>query len=167
MTRITHRTAFGGLAAAWLFVAAPLPAAAADSLELHNAVFQEVDVTAADGTTHRERVPAEKVVPGSEVIYVITYHNTGAQPATDVVITNPIPDALAYRPELGPGPSALPEVSVDAGKSWGALASLKVKGADGKPRAAQGSDVTHVRWKLRDPIRAGEEGSVSYRAVLE
>jgi hypothetical protein len=58
-------------------------------------------------------------------------------------------------------------VSVDAGKSWGALASLKVKGADGKPRAAQGSDVTHVRWKLRDPVRAGEQGSVSYRAVLE
>ena len=41
---------------------------------------------------------------------------------------------------------------MDAGKSWGALASLTVKGEDGKPRAAQGSDVTHVRWKLREPV---------------
>src|SRR5262249_5357098 len=139
--------------------------AAQDALELRNAVFQEVDVKAADGTTHRERVPAAKVVPGSEVIYVITYKNNGKQPAADVVITNPIPKELAYRPETGTG--AAPEVSVDAGKSWGALASLSVKGADGKPRPAQGNDVTHVRWKLHAPLKPGEEGTVSYRAVLE
>lgn len=167
MTRRENRTALGGIAAVCLLFAAALPAAAADTLELRNAVFQEVDVTAADGSTHRERVPAVKVVPGSEVIYVISYRNAGKQPATEVVITNPIPAELAYRPEQGPGPSAAPEVSVDAGKSWGPLASLSVKGADGKPRAAQGSDVTHVRWKLREPVRAGEQGSVSYRAVLE
>jgi uncharacterized repeat protein (TIGR01451 family) len=153
-------------AACLLFAVAPA-VAAQDTLELRNAVFQEVDVKAADGTMHKERVPAAKVVPGTEVIYVITYRNSGKQPATDVVITNPIPEELAYRPEQGPGPSAAPEVSVDAGKSWGALASLKVTGDDGKPRAAQGSDVTHVRWKLGAPVKAGEQGSVSYRAVLE
>ena len=62
-------------------------------------MFQEVDVKAADGTMHNERVPAAKVVPGTEVIYVITYRNAGKQPATEVVITNPIPAELAYRPE--------------------------------------------------------------------
>jgi uncharacterized repeat protein (TIGR01451 family) len=166
MTLRQQRIALGALAAALLWLPA-LPALAADTLELRNAVFQEVDVTAPDGTTHKERVPAAKVVPGSEVIYVITYKNTGKQPAADVVITNPIPTELAYKPELGPATSATPEVSVDAGKSWGALASLTVKGPDGKPRAAQGSDVTHVRWKIGAPVRAGEQGSVSYRAVLE
>ena len=155
------------LVAACLLLAVVPAAAAQDTLELKNAVFQEVDVKAADGTTHKERVPAATVVPGTEVIYVITYHNVGKQPAADVVITNPIPAELAYRPEPQPGPSAAPEVSVDAGKSWGALAKLVVTGEDGKPRPAQGSDVTHVRWKLRAPVKAGEEGSVSYRAVLE
>ena len=130
-------------------------------------MFQEVDVTDADGKTHRERVPAAKVVPGSEVIYVITYRNAGAQPATGVVITNPIPTELAYQPQPGPGPSAVPDVSVDAGASFGALASLSVKDAEGKPRPAQGSDVTHVRWQLREPVAPGAQGSVSYRAVLE
>jgi uncharacterized repeat protein (TIGR01451 family) len=96
-------------------------------------VFQEVDVKAADGTMHKERVPAATVVPGTEVIYVITYHNVGKQPAADVVITNPIPAELAYRPEPGPGPSAAPEVSVDAGKSWGALA---IALGDGRRRQA-------------------------------
>jgi uncharacterized repeat protein (TIGR01451 family) len=167
MSRILRVSALAAIPAAWLLFAAAVPAAAADTLELKNAVYQEVDVKAEDGTTHRERVPAAKVVPGSEVIYVITYRNTGKQPATDVVITNPIPAELAYRPEPGPGPSTAPEVSVDSGKSWGALASLSVRGADGKPRAAQGSDVTHLRWKLGNPIRAGEQGSVSYRAVLQ
>lgn len=156
-----------GLAAACLLLAVAPAVAAQDTLELRNAVYQEVDVVDADGTMHRERVPAAKVVPGTEVIYVITYHNVGKQPATEVVITNPIPAELAYRPEQGPGPSAAPEVSVDAGKSWGALAKLTVKGDDGKPRAAQGSDVTHVRWMLSKPVKPGEQGSVSYRAVLE
>ena len=154
------------LVAACLLLAVAPAIAAQDTLELRNAVFQEVDVKNADGTTHRERVPAAKVVPGTEVIYVITYHNAGKQPATDVVITNPIPAELAYQPETGSA-SVAPEVSVDAGKTWGALASLTVKGADGKPRPAQGGDVTHVRWKLGKPVAAGETGSVSYRAVLE
>ena len=155
------------LVAACLLLAVAPVAAAQDTLELRNSVFQDVEVKAADGTVRKERVPAAKVVPGSEVIYVITYQNVGKQPATDVVITNPIPTELAYRPEPEPGPTAAPEVSVDAGKSWGALAKLSVKGDDGKPRPAQGSDVTHVRWKLRTPVKAGEQGSVSYRAVLE
>ena len=77
-------------------------------------MYQEVDVVNADGTTHTERVPAAKVVPGTEVIYVITYHNVGKQPATEVVITNPIPAELAYRPEQGPGPTAAPEVATAA-----------------------------------------------------
>ena len=155
------------LVAACLLLAVAPAVAAQDTLELRNAVFQDVEVKAADGTMRKERVPAAKVVPGSEVIYVITYQNVGKQPATDVVITNPIPSELAYRPEPQPGPTAAPEVSVDAGKSWGALAKLVVTGDDGKPRPAQGSDVTHVRWKLRTPVKAGEQGSVSYRAVLE
>jgi uncharacterized repeat protein (TIGR01451 family) len=167
MNRLAHRHVLGGLAAACLLLAVAPAVAAQDTLELRNAVFQEVDVKAADGTMHKERVPAAKVVPGTEVIYVITYHNAGKQPAAEVVITNPIPAELAYRPEAEPGPNMAPEVSVDSGKSWGALAQLKVTGADGKPRPAQGSDVTHVRWKLRTPVKAGEQGSVSYRAVLE
>ena len=142
-------------------------ALAQNGLELRNEVFQEIDVKAADGTVRRERVPAAKVVPGTEVIYVITYRNGGSKPATDVVITNPIPTELAYQPQQGPGPSAVPDVSVDAGTSFGALASLSVKGTDGKPRPAQGSDVTHVRWQLREPVAPGAQGSVSYRAVLE
>jgi uncharacterized repeat protein (TIGR01451 family) len=167
MTRRPNRAALGVIAAAGLLIAAAVPAKAAGTLELTNAVFQEQEVTGADGTAHRERVPADKVAPGSEVIYVITYHNTGKKPATDVVITNPVPKELAYQPELGPGPSIAPEVSVDSGRTWGALASLAVTGADGKSRAAQGRDVTHVRWKLPAPVRAGEQGSVTYRAVLQ
>jgi uncharacterized repeat protein (TIGR01451 family) len=165
MNRIAH--CIGRLAAACVLLAVAPAVAAQDTLELKNAVYQEVDVKAADGTMHKERVPAAKVVPGTEVIYVITYHNVGKQPASEVVITNPIPAELAYRPEPGPGPSAAPEVSVDSGKTWGALASLSVKGPDGAMRPAQGSDVTHVRWKLGTPVKVGEQGSVSYRAVLE
>ena len=154
------------IATAWLLAWAP-QALAADTLELRNEVFQEVDVKDADGSTHRERVPAAKVVPGTEVIYVITYRNAGKQPAANVVITNPIPAELAYQPERGPAPSATPDVSVDSGTRFGALASLSVKDAEGKPRPAQGSDVTHLRWRLREPVAPGAQGSVSYRAVLE
>jgi hypothetical protein len=49
-------------------------------------------------------------------------------------------------------------VSVDAGKSWGPLAKLTVRGADGAPRPAQGSDVTHLRWKLGKPVARRRDG---------
>jgi uncharacterized repeat protein (TIGR01451 family) len=142
-------------------------AGAQGSLQLTNEVFQEVTTTGADGKKTVKRVPATTVVPGTEVIYVVTYKNVGTQPAENVVVTNPVPKELALKSESTAVPGTTVEYSVDGGKTYGALATLRVVGADGKPRAALAGDVTHVRWKLARAVKPGEQGSVSLRAVLK
>jgi uncharacterized repeat protein (TIGR01451 family) len=142
-------------------------AMAQGTLQLTNEVFQEVTSTDAAGKKSVKRVPATTVVPGTEVIYVVTYKNVGAQPADNVVITNPVPKELALKSESAAAAGASVEYSVDGGKTYGALAALRVTGSDGKPRPAQAADVTHVRWKLARAVKPGEQGSVSLRAVLK
>jgi uncharacterized repeat protein (TIGR01451 family) len=141
-------------------------AAAEGTLELTNEVFQEVEKKDDAGKVRVERVPAAKAVPGSEVIYVITYRNVGTQPAENVVVSNPVPAELAYKGDAGFVRNGAIEVSVDGGASYGALEALRVSAADGTTRAAQASDVTNVRWKVRGAVRPGQQGSVSYRAVI-
>lgn len=155
------------IASLLLSLLAVTPALAQDTLELTAQVLQEVESRGKDGKVRKQRVPAAKVVPGTEVIYVITYRNKGAQPAEKVVINNPVPAELAYKGSSASGQNAKFEVSVDGGASYGVLPSLRVTGADGKPRPAQPADVTHLRWTLARTVAPGAEGTVSYRAVLK
>ena len=134
---------------------------AAGKLEIENAVFQEVEVQTEDGRTEIQQVPATRVVPGTEVVYVINYSNVGDGPVEDVTITNPIPQALVFVDAAGAVP--LTDVSVDGGDAFGSLADLTVAGPDGAPRAAEPADVTHLRWLL-PALPAGGEGAVSFRA---
>lgn len=132
------------------------------ALEIKNEVFQEVEVKGPDGKADRKSVPASLVLPGTEVQYVVTYTNKGDQTAGQVAITNPIPKELEYVSAAG----GEAEVSVD-GKTYGPLASLKVTEADGSERPAKASDVTHVRWRIANPVKPGEQGKVSFRAKLK
>ncbi len=140
---------------------------AAGTVELTVKSLQEVQVTDKNGKITKKTVPVAKVVPGDEVIYVISYANKGKQPADNVVITNPVPAPVAFRAGTSAAAGATDTVSVDGGKTFGKLEALAVPGADGKPRAATGADVTHVQWKLNAPVKAGASGSVSYRVVIE
>jgi uncharacterized repeat protein (TIGR01451 family) len=155
-----------GLAAVMFALGVAAAAQATDTLQLTNQVYQEIEKPLPDGTVRKELVPAAKVVPGTEVLYVITYRNVGSEPADDVVITNPLAKELAYRPESAAGIKTRVEVSVDGGGSFGALVSLKVSDGQGGTRSAQAGDVTHLRWKLAEPVEPQGEGEVSFRAVL-
>jgi len=153
-------------ASLFALVAAAGIAFAQDTLQLKNEVFQEVETTGADGKKQTRRVPAAKIVPGTDVIYVITYRNAGSKAAEKVVISNPLPKDLAYRGDSASGKGTRFEVSVDGGTTFGSLPGLRVAAADGKSRPAQPADVTHLRWTLAQPVAPGAEGSVSYRATL-
>ena len=138
----------------------------AAGLELKSEAFQDVSVKGKDGKVQRKRQAVATAVPGSEVVYVISYRNSGAKPAADVVINNPVPSEVLYVAGSAEGAGTRTEVSVDGGKQYGILAALQVKGADGKPRAARAEDVTHLRWTVLGAVAPGKEGSVSYRAVV-
>jgi len=141
---------------------APLTAQAANEVALTSAVFVEKSVPQADGKPRLVLEEPRTVVPGDKLVFVLGYRNQGAKPATDFVVTNPLPTAVAYQ---GAADNAA-VVSVDGGKSWGALGALKVRKADGTARPAYPEDVTHVRWTMKTPIPVGAEGKLSFRGVV-
>lgn len=147
-----------------LFAAlAPAPVMAANQVSLDNAVFVERISIDANG---KPRVLLEEpkiVVPGDRLVFVLNYRNAGAQPADRFVITNPLPVAVQFQ-EAGDSNMV---VSVDGGRAWGQLASLKVAQTDGTRRSAQPADVTHVRWAFQQPIPVGGAGKLMFRGVVK
>lgn len=125
-------------------------------------LFTETYVTGKDGAIERKLVPSARIVPGDRLVYVVTYRNAGRQPAADVVVTNPVPKHVEFAGDETAGA----EMSIDGGKSWGALASLTVRNADGSVRPARRADVTHLRWRM-PPLAAGAEGQVTFKARLK
>ena len=146
-------------AAAALALAAGLAGPAfAQAVELKGDVKVVRQVIENGKTTETLEEP-NKVLPGDKLVFTTRYTNGGAQPATDFVVTNPLPGPVKLARVNGF------EVSVDGGRTFGALAALKATGADGKPRAAELADVTHVRWRVAS-IAPGASGEVKYFAEV-
>ena len=140
----------------------PVAALADGAISTKITSFVEKTVPGINGASKLVLQEPKQVYPGDKIVYVLSYHNSGAQPATNFAITDPIPQHLVF--DGTPDSSAL--VSVDGGKSWGALGALKVSSSSGV-RAARPEDVTHVRWALKTAIPAGAEGKLSFRGTVK
>jgi uncharacterized repeat protein (TIGR01451 family) len=144
-------------------VSAAAASAAPTDVTLNNAVFVEHVRMDAQGRRTVAFDPPQVVTPGDHLVFVLTYRNGGAQPATGFAVTNPIPPAVAF--ERSDDANAV--VSVDGGRTWGALATLTVSQPDGTRRPAAAADVTHVRWSFSQPIPAGAEGRLTFRGIVK
>jgi uncharacterized repeat protein (TIGR01451 family) len=138
-------------------------AEAQNNVTLNNQVFVEHVRVDAQGRRNVVLDPPGVVTPGDHLVFVLTYRNGGQQPATGFAVTNPIPPAVAF--ERSDDAGAM--VSVDGGRTWGALAALTVAQPDGSRRPAVAADVTHVRWAFSQPIPAGAEGRLSFRGIVK
>jgi uncharacterized repeat protein (TIGR01451 family) len=136
-------------------------------VELKMAAEKEIEVTGANGEKIVQRVPAEKVIPGDEVIYTITYVNNGDEPAENLVVKNPIPEHMKYVAGSATGESSVITYSVDNGKSFDAPEKLTVKDAKGNMAPAKSTDYTNIRWTLSKSVAPKTSGLVSFRARLE
>jgi uncharacterized repeat protein (TIGR01451 family) len=146
-----------------LALLAPAAASAAQDVSLSSQVLVERVKTGPDGKAVTVREEPGVVTPGDRLVFLVSYKNGGAQPATGFTLTNPIPQAVAF---TGTEDSSA-IFSVDGGKSWGALASLKVVQADGTGRPATPADVTDIRWSFGKPIAAGSGGELSFKGVVK
>lgn len=151
------------LAAAALAAPAIAQHAAPAPVSLSSKIFVAKRVTDAQGKTKNVLVSPDRVLPGDPLAVVLDYENRGTRPATAFVIDNPIPAAVTFTGVE----QAWAVVSIDGGKSYGPLATLKVKKADGTLRAAIPQDVTHVRWKFAQPIAPGAKGKVTYFGLVK
>lgn len=137
-------------------VAAPAFAQGTVALKGDVKVVRQV---AENGKTVEKLEDPNQVLPGDRLVFTTRYTNGSDKQVDDFVVTNPLPAPV----KLAKVDSF--EVSVDGGKTFGALAALRAAGADGKPRAAELGDVTHVRWRVAS-IAPGASGEVKYLAEV-
>lgn len=142
--------------------AVPVAAQAAGNVALTSEMLVERVVKASDGSAKTVLDAPKSVPPGAKLVFVLSYRNTGAAPANNFVIDNPMPAGVAFESADNGG-----TVSVDGGRSFGALAAARVRAADGLPRAARPEDVSNVRWAMTAPIPVGGAGRVSFRGTVK
>lgn len=138
-------------------------AQAATPVQLSSDVYVEKRIKRADGQSATILEKPNTVVPGDNLVFIVKYKNAGAAPANKFVVTNPLPAAVAFN-----GTSdGLEVVSVDGGKSWGFISSLRVGGINGQTRPALLADVTHIRWNLEQTLASGSEGKLIFRGIVK
>jgi len=141
----------------------PTAALAQSQVALTSEVFVERATVADDGSRTVSLMVPEIVTPGDRLVFILRYRNEGQEPASDFVVTNPIPDSVAFVSTESAGAV----YSVDGGTNWGALDALSVAETDGRRRAAVPADVTHVRWRFSEPIPAAGSGEIRFRGVVK
>ncbi len=119
-----------------------------------------------------------KVIPGDRLVFTNSYRNAGAVPVNGFVVNNPIHAAVSFV-EVSEDWAV---VSVDGGKNFGKLDALTVavvpdetEASDAlsevsegpSNRAAQPSDVTHIRWTFANAIAAGASGKLVFRGIVK
>lgn len=127
----------------------------------------EVVIVDDEGSHLKKLMPTEKVLPGTEIICTVIYHNPTDQTAEHVVITNPIPEQIRYQNQSVFGEKARVTFSVDNGQSFNLPQNLYLTDATGRPVPAKPDDYTHIRWKLQDPLPPQASGQVGFRAVMQ
>jgi uncharacterized repeat protein (TIGR01451 family) len=137
------------------------------NIELKMIAEKEMVFTDAQGKKQIKRVEPAKVIPGEEIIYTITYTNSGDQNADNVYITNPVPEHMLYKEGSAEGIGTVITFSVDGGVTYDIPSKLKVKNIDGTLRPAVAEDYTHIRWTLKKPLSPKGNGNVVYRAILK
>ena len=147
------------LTAGWAF--------AQGHIQLKSVAQVEKEVFNQEGKKELKRIPADKVVPGDEVIFTTYYTNISKEVVENAVITNPIPEHMTYKPNSAQGSGAKITYSIDGGKTYNSPAKLFVYDAAGRQFPARPQDYTHIRWTFETPVPSGAKGEVSFRAILE
>lgn len=140
--------------------AAPTP------VQITSEVQELIEAVDQDGNAYLQAVEASEITPGDRILYVTTVSNKGAQASDNIIITNPIPVHSRYLSGTAEGEHFVITYSVDGGKSWGNAQSLQVRQKDGKMRAAQASDYTHIRWQYRGSLMPSEVKQISFQTQL-
>lgn len=138
---------------------APGAAQAAGGVQFASDVFVERFQPAPGGRTARILERADQLRPGDRVIFVV---NWSGRKDGGFTVTNPLPRAIAF----AGGADGEQEVSVDGGRTWGALEALTVRDSYGRMRQAHPEDVTHLRWRIATPQALTGTGQMTWRGVV-
>ncbi len=171
---MSNRVAAGRYAVSlYLLAAAGMAAASGGPGAAHGERFSvraiaEVEVTAVqNGRETVTLAPADRLVPGDQVIYTLEIRNRGAMALPPPVVDYPIPKHLRYLDDSAAGPGAEVSFSVDGGHRFDRPDNLTVIGTDGQAHPASAADYTHIRWQLKNILKGNSVAFARFRAVVK
>jgi uncharacterized repeat protein (TIGR01451 family) len=146
-----------------VLLASPLAAWAQPKVAISIKAQKEVTVT-VKGKQVKKKIAAKGFLPGEEIIYTLSYNNSGTEAATNVLITDPIPEGTSYIPGSASEVGDL-TFSIDKGKTFKkpTLLTYEVKGAK---KVASPDEYTDIRWTL-PTVPPGGKGSVSFKVKVK
>ena len=110
--------------------------------------------------------PAERVVPGDQVLYTLEIRNRGPAPIAHPSVPYAIPEHMRYVADSAVGAGADIDFSVDGGHRFDRPERLRVAGPAGKTRPATAADYTHIRWLFRETLQRDSVAFARFRAVV-
>ncbi len=131
-----------------------------------NTVAEKEERYTDDQGVERSRlVPVATVIPGDQVVYTITFANTGDQVADGIKIVDPIPEQMRYVPDSAFGPGTTITFSADGGQSFGTAQSVMVTD-NGTARVASPEEYTHIQWVFNSPLEPSAQAYAQFKTVL-
>ncbi len=134
-------------------------------IALETLVQKEIRVRKENGESELKRIPADRLVPGDEVIYTIQATNISDGPVGDVIVIDPVVAHARYREGSATGEGTQITFSVDGGETYELAEDLEIVEVDGTVRSARPSDYTHIRWEFTDAFEPGESRYVQFRGT--
>lgn len=147
-----------------------LPATVLAKPQVSVAIKAEKEVVVTEeGKQVKKMVEAKEVLPGETILYSLDYSNTGDEAATDLVISDPLPEGTTFVAGSATEVGDL-SFSIDGGKTYKkpTLLTYEVVMPDGSKevRVASPELYTHVRWIL-PRIAAGGSGTIHFKVKVK
>ncbi|HEX3550913.1 MAG TPA: hypothetical protein VHT53_11080 [Candidatus Elarobacter sp.] len=123
----------------------------------------------SDGRTTLTPIEKAQLKAGDEIEYDIVAANGGDSPALRLVPVGRIPAGTAYVEGSAKAAHAHAEFSLDGGKTWSAVPTVKVRAADGTMvvKKADPSLYTAVRFVTDGAIAAHASSAYSYEVRVK
>jgi uncharacterized repeat protein (TIGR01451 family) len=131
------------------------------------AIAEVESQTLEHGRQISKLVPADRVVSGDWIIYTLEVRNTASATVPAPTVTYPVPEHMSYVAESAVGPATEISYSVDGGRHFDVAENLKILDADGQLRPAGAADYTHIRWQLKNSLKANSVAFVRFRARVK
>lgn len=144
----------------WLaLLVAPALAVADPDLRIQMSAEKEI-VVIENGEEVTRRVPTLEIEPGANLFFTLRISNQGDEPATNVIVDNPIPDETIYVEGSAGGDNSQVLFSVD-GENFASADALQYEfrtfSGDSEMRRARPEMYTNVRWVVETVPPGAEE----------
>lgn len=128
----------------------------------------EVEIKTIEGgreVTHL--APAERAVPGDQLIYTLEVRNPGLVTISAPEVVYAVPAHMTYVADSATGAGAEVTFSIDYGHVFDRPEYLKAAGADGSVGVALASSYTHIRWKFKHSLRPKSVAFARFRVQVK